>query len=78
MLFVGRFVPKKGFARSRRPQATSTAWSSSGGDRPAGPDDARLHLPGRQPPDEMAAVYRCVDVMVVASVGECPLTVLEA
>ena len=26
----------------------------------------------------MPRVYRCADVMVVASVGECPLTVLEA
>ena len=49
-----------------------------GGDRPAGVDDPRLHFIGALPPAEMPAVYACADVMVVASVGECPLTVLEA
>ena len=80
LLFVGRFVPKKGFPvvaaaagrrlpdrlRRRRPArraSTTTAAASSS---------------ARCPPQEMPAVYGCVDVLVVASVGECPLTVLEA
>jgi glycosyltransferase involved in cell wall biosynthesis len=49
LLFVGRFVPKKGFAM--------VAAAASDGYR---------------------VVYRAVDAFVVASVGECPLTVLEA
>ena len=49
-----------------------------GGDRPAGVDDPRLHFLGGLPAAEMPSVYGLADVMVVASVGECPLTVLES
>ena len=49
-----------------------------GGDRLPGLDDERLHFLGGRPAAEMPAIYRSADVMIVASVGECPLTVLEA
>jgi len=77
-LFVGRFVPKKGFAHVAAAASDDYGIVFAGGDRPAGVDDERLHFLGGRPAAEMPAVYRCADAMVVASVGECPLTVLEA
>jgi glycosyltransferase involved in cell wall biosynthesis len=77
-LFVGRFVPKKGFAMVAAAASDRYALVFVGGDRPPGMDDPRLHFLGGLPAAEMPRVYGCVDVMVVASVGECPLTVLEA
>lgn len=78
VLFVGRFVPKKGFATVARSASDSYALVFAGGDRPRGFDDHRLHFLGALAAEEMPEVYSCADVMVVASVGECPLTVLEA
>ena len=77
-LFVGRFVPKKGFAHVAASASDSYGLVFVGGDRPPGVDDLRLHFLGAVPAEDMPRVYRCADVMVVASVGECPLTVLEA
>ncbi|WP_051276569.1 glycosyltransferase family 4 protein [Marmoricola sp. URHB0036] len=77
-LFVGRFVPKKGFAQVAAAASDDYGTVFAGGDRPVGVDDERLHFLGGRPAAEMPAVYRCADAMVVASVGECPLTVLEA
>jgi glycosyltransferase involved in cell wall biosynthesis len=77
-LFVGRFVPKKGFATVAAAASDSYGLVFVGGDRPAGMDDPRLHFLGGVPAAEMPRVYRSADLMVVASVGECPLTVLEA
>lgn len=78
VLFVGRFVPKKGFHLVAAAAADDYRIVFAGGDRPAGVTDERLLFLGALPPEELARVYRCVDVFVVASVGECPLTVLEA
>ena len=78
VLFVGRFVPKKGFAAVAAAASDSYGLVFVGGERPAGLDDKRLHFLGGLPPAEMPRVYRSVNAMVVASVGECPLTVLEA
>jgi len=78
VLFVGRFVPKKGFATVAAAAGDGHRIVFVGGDRPAGTADARLIFLGARPPEEMASIYRCVDAFVVASVGECPLTVLEA
>ena len=50
----------------------------AGGDRPPGVDDPRLRFLGAVAAEQMPAVYAGADIMVVASVGECPLTVLEA
>jgi glycosyltransferase involved in cell wall biosynthesis len=78
VLFVGRFVPKKGFEHVVAAASDRYAVALVGGDRPAGVDDPRLHFLGGRPAEEMPRIYRSADVMVVASVGECPLTVLEA
>ncbi|MFC7492772.1 MULTISPECIES: glycosyltransferase family 4 protein [unclassified Nocardioides] len=77
-LFVGRFVPKKGFGVVAKAASDDHAIAFVGGDRPDGVTDPRLHFLGSLPPERMPEVYACADVMVVASVGECPLTVLEA
>jgi rhamnosyl/mannosyltransferase len=77
-LFVGRNVPKKGFATVAQAAGDDYDLVFVGGPRPAGVDDPRLHFLGELPPGVMPDVYGCADVMVIASVGECPLTVLEA
>jgi glycosyltransferase involved in cell wall biosynthesis len=77
-LFVGRFVPKKGFDHVAAAASDAYGLVFVGGHRPAGTDDGRLHFLGARPAAEMPDLYRCADAMVVASVGECPLTVLEA
>lgn len=77
-LFVGRFVPKKGFPLVAAAAGDDYDMAFVGGPRPPGVEDARLHFPGALPAAEMPGIYGCADVMVVASVGECPLTVLEA
>ncbi|MCW2762621.1 MAG: glycosyltransferase family 1 protein [Marmoricola sp.] len=78
LLFVGRFVPKKGFAMVAAAAGDGHRIVFVGGDRPTAAYDDRLIFLGALPAEEMARVYRCVDAFVVASVGECPLTVLEA
>ena len=78
VLFVARFVPKKGFPTVAAAASDRYALVFAGDERPPGVDDRRLHFLGSVPAGEMPRVYRCADVMVVASVGECPLTVLEA
>jgi glycosyltransferase involved in cell wall biosynthesis len=78
VLFVGRFVPKKGFPWVVAAASDHYRLVFAGGDRPPGLDDDRLLFLGGLPASEMPEVYRSADVMVVASVGECPLTVLEA
>lgn len=77
-LFVGRFVPKKGFDVVAAAAGDDYDIVFAGGDRPPGVDDPRLHFLGSVPAAEMPEVYAGADVMVIASVGECPLTVLEA
>ncbi len=78
VLFVGRFVPKKGFALVAAAAGDAYRLVFVGGDRPSGIVDERLLFLGALPAEEMPGVYRSVDAFVVASVGECPLTVLEA
>lgn len=78
VLFVGRFVPKKGFDIVAAAADDAYGIAFAGGERPPGMDDPRLRFLGAVPADQMPAVYAGADVMVVASVGECPLTVLEA
>jgi glycosyltransferase involved in cell wall biosynthesis len=78
VLFVGRFVPKKGFDLVAAAAGDDYDITFAGGDRPPGLDDPRLHFLGSVPAAEMPDVYAGADVMVIASVGECPLTVLEA
>lgn len=78
VLYVGRFVPKKGFAHVAAAAGDDYRIVFAGGERPEGLDDERLVFLGALSPEQVARVYRCVDLVVVASVGECPLTVLEA
>ncbi|GAB2449312.1 hypothetical protein GCM10027062_33220 [Nocardioides hungaricus] len=78
VLFVGRFVPKKGFDVVAAAAADDYDLVFAGGDRPPGYDDERLTFLGAVPAAEMPEVYRSADALVVASVGECPLTVIEA
>ncbi|MBZ5737663.1 glycosyltransferase family 4 protein [Nocardioides mangrovi] len=78
VLFVGRFVPKKGFELVAAAADDAYEIAFAGGDRPRGLDDPRLTFLGVVPVAEMPDAYARADVMVVASVGECPLTVLEA
>ena len=77
-LFVGRFVPKKGFGLVAAAAGDDYDLAFAGGDRPTGVDDPRLRFLGPVPAAQMPDVYADADVMIVASVGECPLTVLEA
>jgi rhamnosyl/mannosyltransferase len=77
-LFVGRFVPKKGFEVVAAAAGDAYDLVFVGGDRPPGTSDPRLHFLGGLAAEEMPRAYACADMMVVASVGECPLTVLEA
>ncbi len=77
-LFAARFVPKKGFGTVAAAAGDGYDLVFVGDQRPPGADDPRLHFLGALPAAEMPRVYRSADVMVVASVGECPLTVLEA
>lgn len=78
VLFVGRFVPKKGFDLVAAAAGDDYEIAFAGGDRPPGVDDPRLRFLGAVAAEQMPAVYAGADIMVVASVGECPLTVLEA
>lgn len=78
VLFVGRFVPKKGFDVVAAAASDDYDLVFAGGDRPPGYDDPRLSFLGAVPAADMPEVYADADVMVVASVGECPLTVIEA
>lgn len=78
VLFVGRFVPKKGFDVVAAAADDAYEIAFAGGDRPPGLDDPRLTFLGAVPAAAMPEVYAGADVMVVASVGECPLTVVEA
>jgi D-inositol-3-phosphate glycosyltransferase len=78
VLFVGRFVPKKGFARVAAAASDRYRIVFVGDERPVGVDDDRLIFMGALPVGEMPLAYRCADVFVCASVGECPLTVLES
>ncbi len=75
---MGRFVPKKGFDIVAAAAGDEYEIAFAGGDRPPGVDDPRLRFLGPVPAARMPEVYRDADIMVVASVGECPLTVLEA
>ncbi len=78
VLFAGRFVPKKGFGWVAAAASDRYRIAFAGGDRPPSAPDPRVTFLGAVPPERMPSVYRGADVFVAASVGECPLTVLEA
>ncbi len=79
VLYVGRFVPKKGFDVVAGAAGGEYRLVFVGGDRPAGvPDSPHRVFLGALPPEDVAAVYRACDVFVCASVGEGPMTPMEA
>ncbi len=79
VLYVGRFVPKKGFDVVSAAAGPGYRLVFVGGDRPAEqPDSAERTFLGALSPDDVAAVYRACDVFVCASVGEGPMTPMEA
>ena len=77
-LFVGRFVPKKGFALVAAAAGDDYDLVFAGGDRPPGSTTRGCTSSAGSRPRRCRPSTPIADVMVVASVGECPLTVLEA
>ncbi|MCU0948426.1 MAG: glycosyltransferase [Porphyrobacter sp.] len=83
LLFVGRFVEKKGLAALRalavlRPDC-DIVMVGSGPIDPAGWHLPNLRLPGRKSHRELAELYAAADALVLPSVGEgYPLVVQEA
>jgi D-inositol-3-phosphate glycosyltransferase len=79
VLYVGRFVPKKGFDVVSAATGPGYRLVFAGGDRPARlPESAARIFLGALSPDDVAAAYRACDVFVCASVGEGPMTPMEA
>jgi rhamnosyl/mannosyltransferase len=78
VLFVGRFVPKKGFEAVLAAADDTHDLVLAGGERPPAVSEPRAHFLGPVAAADMPSVYAAADVMVVASIGECPLTVLES
>lgn len=79
-LFVGRFVPKKGFTTVLAAQHDSYTLVLAGGQVPSDHDERDgVTIVGPQSPDRLADLYRACDVFVLPSVSEgFPLTVQEA
>jgi starch synthase len=83
LLFVGRFVEKKGLAALRSLAATNPEWDlllvGSGPIDPGSWELPNVRLLGRKTREEVAEIYRAVDAIVLPSVGEgFPLVVQEA
>lgn len=79
-LFVGRFVPKKGYDLLLAAAGGDYVLVLAGGAAPAGTEHrAGVVFAGSLPPDELADLYRACDVFVLPSESEgFPLTVQEA
>lgn len=79
VLYVGRFVPKKGFDVVCGATGDSHRLVFVGGERPTDlPESSRRLFLGALSPEDTSAVYRSCDVFVCASVGEGPMTPMEA
>jgi glycosyltransferase involved in cell wall biosynthesis len=83
ILFVGRFVEKKGLAAIRAMAAAKSEWDfhlvGSGPSDPAGWGLPNVYLLGRRSREELAELYRAADALLLPSVGEgFPLVVQEA
>lgn len=83
LLFVGRFVPKKGLAVIEALARVRPDWRfilvGRGPIHPAGWDLANVRVMGQQPPAVLAELYRAADLLLLPSVGEgFPLVVQEA
>ncbi len=79
-LFVGRFVPKKGFLKLLEAGSSEYVIAFAGGSAPEGYEhDTRFVFLGAIKPEALAEVYRAVDMFILPSEGEgFPLTVQEA
>jgi glycosyltransferase involved in cell wall biosynthesis len=79
VLYVGRFVPNKGYDVVSQATGDSYRLVFVGGDRPddVPESEGRIFL-GALDPDVTADAYRACDVFVCASVGEGPMTPMEA
>jgi D-inositol-3-phosphate glycosyltransferase len=79
VLYVGRFVPKKGYDVVSRAAGGAYRLVFVGGDRPDDvPESEERTYLGALEPDVTADAYRACDVFVCASVGEGPMTPMEA
>lgn len=79
-LFVGRFVPKKGYQKLIEAQSEEYHIAFAGGTKPTDlPLSDSLTFLGSLTPKELAELYNAVDMFVLPSEGEgFPLTVQEA
>jgi glycosyltransferase involved in cell wall biosynthesis len=83
LLFVGRFVEKKGLAVLREAAALlPDCWFVFAGWGPLDPGGwglPNVHVAGSLPPERLAPLYQAADLLVLPSVGEgFPLVVQEA
>lgn len=83
LLFVGRFVEKKGLAVLKQLARNNSQWDfhlvGSGPIDPATWNLVNVHLPGRKAPAQLAGLYAAMDCLVLPSTGEgFPLVVQEA
>lgn len=79
-LFVGRFVPKKGFDKLIKSAGDDYTIVLAGGSTPAQhKSDKRLMFAGSLTQEELADMYRACDIFVLPSEGEgLPLSMQEA
>lgn len=81
VVFVGRFVPKKGFDKLLNAKDDAYQIVFCGGDCPDGIDknDGRVVFLGKLTSDEVAKVYRAADIFALPSQDEgFPLSIQEA
>lgn len=79
-LFVGRFVPKKGFDKLLQAGSDEYHIALAGGNAPKSfTDTEHFTFLGSLKPAQLAEVYKAVDIFILPSQGEgFPLTVQEA
>ena len=81
VVFVGRFVPKKGFQKLLAAKDSRYQIAFCGGDRPesVSADDTEVVFLGKRTPREVAEIYRASDMFALPSEDEgFPLSVQEA
>lgn len=80
VLFVGRFVPKKGFKKLLQSESTDYTIVFVGGEKPNNLKESKhLIFLGQLSQKEIAEVYRASDIFILPSKGEgFPLSIQEA
>lgn len=77
-LFIGRFVPKKGFDKVLAAESDRYQLVFAGGDRPPHKNNQMIFL-GKLPQVKVAQLYQAADVFILPSHGEgFPLSIQEA